>query len=112
MTIQVTAAKNFSQSTWLLSSLQVILASLFICLCAQIRIPLFFTPIPITGATFGILLTGALCGSKKGIYATLLYLLQGAIGLPVFATGKGFAYFFGITGGFLIGQMVEAFLAG
>lgn len=112
MSIQVANKQVVLQSAWLLSALQVLLASLFIGICAQIRIPLFFTPIPITGATFGILLTGALCGSKKGMYATLLYLLQGAVGLPVFAVGKGFAYFFGITGGFLIGQVVEAYLAG
>jgi biotin transport system substrate-specific component len=59
--------------------------SLFVALSAQVTIPLPGTPVPITGHTFGVLLTGALLGSGRGFLALALYLLEGALGLPVFA---------------------------
>jgi biotin transport system substrate-specific component len=59
--------------------------SLVVALSAQVAIPLPGTPVPITGQTFGVLLTGALLGSGRGFLALALYLLEGAMGLPVFA---------------------------
>jgi biotin transport system substrate-specific component len=95
------------------SVLQVILASCFIGICAQISIPLYFTPIPLTGQTFGVLLSGAILGSRKGAMAALLYLVQGGIGFPVWAGGYGGAhYFFGVRGGYLLAYILEAYLIG
>ena len=61
--------------------------SLFTAAMAQIRIPLPFTPVPLTGQTFAVLLSGAVLGSRRGFASQALYLAEGAAGLPVFAGG-------------------------
>jgi biotin transport system substrate-specific component len=87
--------------------------SVLVALSAQIAIPLPFTPVPVTLQTFMVLATGALLGSKRGAAAILLYLGEGLAGLPVFQSGHlGIAYFFGPTGGYLIGFVAAAFIAG
>ena len=89
------------------------LASLFIAACARVVIPLPFTPVPVTGSTLGVLYAGALLGSRRGAAAVLLYLLEGALGLPVLAGGTaGFLHFFGPTGGYLLGFPIGAFVVG
>ena len=92
----------------------VVGASLFVALCARITIPLPFTPVPLTVQNFGVLLVGMLLGSKRGFAALLLYLAQGAIGLPVFnPTGPGgLAQLMGATGGFLLAYPFVAGLTG
>jgi len=80
---------------------------------AQISIPLPFTPVPVTGQTFGVLLTGALLGSRRGGAAMLVYLAEGIAGLPVFALGhSGLATILGPTGGYLLSYPVAAFAVG
>ena len=87
--------------------------SLFVALAAQIAIPLPFSPVPITGQTLAVLLIGALLGSRRGAYSLLLYLAEGALGLPVFAGGRcGLAYMLGPTGGYLMGFVAAAFVTG
>lgn len=93
----------------------VVGASLFVALCARITIPLLpLTPVPLTVQNFGVLLVGLLLGSRRGFAALALYLVEGAVGLPVFnPTGiGGTAQLFGITGGFLLVYPLVAFLAG
>lgn len=91
----------------------VVLASLFIALCAQVSIPLPFTPVPLTGTTLGVLYAGALLGARRGAAAVLLYLLEGSLGLPFFAGGAaGFLHFLGPTGGYLVGFVPAAFVTG
>jgi biotin transport system substrate-specific component len=68
-------------------TLLVVGFSLLVGLSAQVAVPLPGTPVPITGQTFGVLLTGALLGVGRGFLALALYLLEGALGLPVFAQG-------------------------
>jgi biotin transport system substrate-specific component len=68
-------------------TLLVVGFSLLVGLSAQVAISLTGTPVPITGQTFGVLLTGALLGGGRGFLALALYLLEGALGLPVFAQG-------------------------
>lgn len=93
--------------------LTVILASFLIGACAQIRIPLGFTPVPFTGQTLAVMAIGARLGSRKGALAALCYLMEGAMGWPVFAGGNGGAIvFFGATGGYLLAYPLEAFLVG
>jgi biotin transport system substrate-specific component len=93
--------------------LQIIGASLFIALCAQIRIPLPFTPVPITCQTVAVMLIGALLGSKKGALAVLLYLAEAAVGLPVLAEGNfGIANLIGVRGGYLAGFVAQSYLIG
>ena len=102
------------ESSITLSILQVILASCFIALCAQIKIPLYFTPIPFTTQSIAVMLVGALLGSRKGSLAVLCYLMQGGLGLPVFVGGAAgsLAYFFGPTGGYLLGYVMQSYLIG
>jgi biotin transport system substrate-specific component len=90
----------------------VIAASLFVALCARVSVPLPFTPVPLTLQNFGVLAVGLLLGSRRGFAALALYLLEGAIGLPVFSMGAGIAYLLGPTGGFLIAYPLVAFIAG
>ncbi len=87
--------------------------SLFIALAAQIAIPLPFSPVPVTGQTLAVLLTGILLGSRRGSVCLFLYLAEGSIGLPVFAGGAaGLIHLLGPTGGYLLGFVVAAFLTG
>jgi len=95
----------------------VVGASLVVALCARITIPLMpLTPVPLTVQNMGVLLVGLLLGSRRGFAALALYLVEGAVGLPVFsqsATGLvGIAHILGPTGGFLIAYPFVAFLAG
>jgi biotin transport system substrate-specific component len=92
----------------------VVGASLFVALCARITIPLPFTPVPLTVQNLGVLLVGMLLGSKRGFTALILYLTEGAIGLPVFnPTGPGgLAQLVGATGGFLLAYPLVAGLTG
>jgi biotin transport system substrate-specific component len=93
----------------------VIGASLFVALCARITIPLLpLTPVPLTVQNLGVLLIGLLLGSRRGFAALVLYVLEGAVGLPVFnPTGAGgIRQLFGVTGGFLLVYPFVAFVAG
>lgn len=87
--------------------------SLLIALSAQLQINLPFSPVPITGQTFAVLLLGALYGSRRGPATVVTYLALGAIGLPVFAGGAfGVARLVGPTAGYLVGFIVAAFVVG
>lgn len=91
--------------------LTIIIATIFIAIFAQITIPLPY--IPITGQSFAVLLVAYILGWKRGTIAVLLYLLAGAMGLPVFAEGSsGIEKLTGKSGGFLYGFVVAAFLVG
>ena len=91
----------------------VIGGSLIVALAAQITIRLPFSPVPITGQTLAVLLVGMLLGSRRGAMSLLAYLAEGLIGLPVFAGGaSGWAYVLGPTGGYLLGFIAAAFMAG
>ena len=85
--------------------------SLLTALAAQIVIPI--GPIPITGQTFAVLLTGALLGSRLGAMAMIAYLVEGASGLPFFSGGHGgLLHLMGPTGGYLIAFPAAAFITG
>jgi len=89
----------------------VIVFSLFIAACAQFSIHI--GPIPITGQTFAVLLTGMLLGSRLGAAAVIAYLIEGAIGLPFFAGGgAGLVRFLGPTAGYLVAFPAAAFIVG
>ncbi|MEN6408267.1 MAG: biotin transporter BioY [Anaerolineaceae bacterium] len=91
----------------------VLTGSLVVALLAQVRIPLLFTPVPLTGQTLGVLLVAAALGSRRGAAALALYLVEGLAGLPVFAGGSlGLARLMGPTGGYLIGFIAAAYLVG
>lgn len=100
-------------SNLLINALLVAIGSVSIAVCAQIAIPLPFTPVPITGQSFAVLLIGIIYGSRLGAATILAYLAEGAVGLPFFAGGNsGAAVFVGPTAGYLIGFVFAAFVAG
>jgi biotin transport system substrate-specific component len=80
---------------------------------AQLSIKLPFTPVPITGQTFAVLLVGASLGMARGGAAGLVYLLAGLVA-PVYAphTGYGFATITGASGGYLLSYPIVAMLTG
>jgi biotin transport system substrate-specific component len=85
--------------------------SLLTALSAQVVIPMW--PIPITGQTFAVVLTGALLGSRLGAIAMITYVIEGAVGLPFFAGGQGgVAHLLGPSGGYLIAFPAAAFITG
>ena len=91
-----------------------VLASLMAALTAvgaYLQIPI--GPVPIVLSTLFVLLSGLLLGSRWGLVSMALYLLIGAIGLPVFSGGRGgIAHFFGPTGGYLFGYCLSAWITG
>lgn len=106
-------ADSLLPSGALADGLAVVVASLFVAVCAQVEIRLPFTPVPISGSTLGVLYAGTLLGSRRGAAAVALYLLEGAAGLPVFSGGAGgFLHLLGPTGGYLAGFPLGAYAAG
>jgi biotin transport system substrate-specific component len=90
-------------------ALQVVGFSLLTAVLAQVRIPLPFTPVPITGQTLGVLLAGVALGARRGFLSQTLYIVMGAAGLPVFAGGGSLV---GPTAGYLWSFPLAALLAG
>lgn len=88
----------------------VVLGTLLITICAKINVPVW--PVPVTLQGFAIAALAAAFGLRIGVATVALYLLEGAVGLPVFATGGGLAYLVGPTGGFLLGFLVMAAIIG
>jgi biotin transport system substrate-specific component len=98
---------------WLRDVILIVLGALFVAALAQIEIPLPFTPVPITGQTFGVLLVGAALGSKRGAASLVSYLALGVFGLPFFAGGAhGLNILTGATGGYLLGFVIAAYVIG
>ncbi len=91
----------------------IIIGSLFVGLSSQFAFYLPFSPVPITGQTLAVLLVGVILGSRRGGLSLALYILEGTLGLPVFAGGTGgMAVLFGPTAGYLIGFIPAAVLVG
>jgi len=98
-------------------SRQVVLvvgASLLMAVCGRLSMPLPFTPVFLTAANFGVLFIALTLGSQRAAAAMLLYLAEGAIGLPVFSPAGpgGIAQLLGPTGGYLMAYPVVALVAG
>ena len=87
--------------------------ALLTAICAQIRIPLGFTPVPITGQTFAVLLAGAVLGKKLGALSQLTYWLAGLTGLPFYSNATGvWSVGTGATMGYMIGFILAAIAIG
>ena len=89
----------------------IVAGSLLVALFAQIKIPLGFTPVPITGQTFAVLLVGALLGGWRGGLALALYAIEGAF-LPFFAGGASGWFWLLPSGGYIVGFIPAAALVG
>jgi len=96
---------------WAYEVLLVLTGTALLALSAKVQIPMW--PVPVTGQTFAVLLVGALFGAKRGTATVLVYISEGALGLPVFAGPVGgLAYMSGPTGGYLIGFIAAAWIVG
>ena len=88
----------------------VSLSAALICICSWIQVP---SAVPFTLQTFAVFFTAAVLGAKKGAAATLVYLLLGAVGLPVFSGFQGgVGVLLGATGGYVIGFVFAALTVG
>ncbi|MCK4529996.1 MAG: biotin transporter BioY [Candidatus Marinimicrobia bacterium] len=89
----------------------ILSAVLMMAALSRITIPLL--PVPVTGQTLGVLLTGIMLGRKRAVTAMITYIAMGVIGFPVFANGAfGMATLIGPTGGYLLGFIPAAYIMG
>jgi biotin transport system substrate-specific component len=92
----------------------IIFSTFLITLSAKLKVP--FYPVPMTMQPFVIVLLGAMLGWRLGATIILTYLLEGALGLPVFAgtpeKGIGLSYIIGPTFGYILGFVVSVLIAG
>ena len=106
--------KNFTQSKLVKNLFIALIGSILLAISSKIKIP--FYPVPMTMQTFVILLIGITLGYRIGLATVSLYLFEGIIGLPVFASspekGIGIAYFIGPTMGYLIGFLAAVYFSG
>ena len=114
MKTQTAAIYTHIKPNSFLAELPILLGfNLLLVACSYISFTIPISPIPITGQTFGVLLIAMTLGMTRGSGVVLAYLLEGALGLPVFAGGMaGIAKFIGPTGGYLLGFLVAAYLVG
>ncbi|MEO8759199.1 MAG: biotin transporter BioY [Devosia sp.] len=88
----------------------VLIGTLLITAAAKINVPTW--PVPVTLQSFAVAVLAASFGWRIGVATVVAYLVEGAIGVPVFATGGGIAYLMGPTGGFLLGFIPMAYIIG
>ncbi len=87
--------------------------SLVIGLCAQIAFWLPFSPVPVTGQTFAVLILASLLGARRGSLSVIAYILEATAGLPFFASGRsGVVVLLGPTGGYLVGFIAASYIIG
>jgi biotin transport system substrate-specific component len=100
-----------SDSRRLISNIAVVvLGTLLIAAAAKVNVPVW--PVPVTLQSFAVAALAAAFGWRIGVATVVAYLVEGAMGLPVFATGGGAAYLLGPTGGFLLGFVAMAAIIG
>jgi biotin transporter BioY len=90
--------------------LLVLSFTLLTAISAKLKIEI--GPVPITGQTFAVLLSGALLGAKRGALSQIFYLLGGLAGVPWFSRGGGIAYLMSPTFGYIVGFVLAAFFVG
>lgn len=109
-----TLSQSLFPSTSLVRHVALVLGFVALtALCARIRIFLPWTPVPVTGQTFAVLLSGAVLGAKLGATSQGTYFALGLLGAPVFQGGNaGWTYVTGATGGYLVGFILAAYVVG
>jgi biotin transport system substrate-specific component len=96
-----------------ITALLIVAFAALTAVLAQVRVPLWFTPVPFTGQTFAVLASGIVLGWKRGAASQALYLAAGVVGIPVFQGAQaGWSYMTGPTLGYLVGFVAAAMLAG
>lgn len=91
----------------------IVSGSILTAIASQVQVPLPFTPVPVNGLTFAVLLLGVTLGWHRAAAAVLLFIGEGLMGIPVFAQHHvGWATLMGPTGGYLMGAPLAAALVG
>ena len=90
----------------------IIFGSILLTISSKIQVPVPFWPVPMTMQTFVVFLIGAAYGWQLAGLTLFAYLVEGALGLPVFAKGGGLAYLIGPTAGYLYGMFLAAITIG
>tara|TARA_Y100001960_G_C14721557_1_gene852671 strand:- start:1316 stop:1891 length:576 start_codon:yes stop_codon:yes gene_type:complete len=88
----------------------ILLGTIILTISAKIQIP--FWPVPMTMQTYVVLVIGMIYGFKLGFLTLLTYLIEGALGIPVFAKGGGLIYLTGPTAGYLYGMLIASGVIG
>ena len=97
----------------LTDTLLVLAGTSLVAGAAQISVPLPFTPVPITGQTFAVVLVGATLGTVRGFASLFLYLWLGVAGAPVYADhAHGWSVVTSASGGYLVGFVLAAAITG
>jgi biotin transport system substrate-specific component len=103
----------FPRSGLLTDAVLVVAGAGLIAAAAQVSIPLGFTPVPVTGQTFAVLLVGSALGTLRGGASASLYLAVGLLGAPIYADGDGgWDVVAGASGGYLVAFPLAAALSG
>jgi biotin transport system substrate-specific component len=97
-------------NTYLRSITLVLFGTFLLALSAHVQVP--FWPVKMSMQSFVVLALGITYGSRLGALTIIAYLLEGAVGLPVFQAGGGLAHFAGPTAGYLLGFAVAAWVVG
>jgi biotin transport system substrate-specific component len=109
-----TLPSKWMQIAWLRSGGIIVAGSALVAVCARVAVPLYFTPVPLSLAPFAVLLLGLLLRPRLAAATLGAYLVEGALGLPVFAPTPlapgGLAHLFGPTGGYLLSYPMAAAL--
>ena len=84
---------------------------IFLSVMSQLIIPLYFTPVPISLGSFGVIMVALLYGRKLGTVTVLSYVVAGSLGAPIFAGFKA-GSLFSPTGGYIVGYVVAAIILG
>ena len=88
----------------------ILFGSFLLAVSSKVQVP--FWPVPMTMQTFVVFLIGMSYGYKLSFFTLLIYILEGAFGLPVFATGSGLVYLMGPTSGYIYGMFLAAITIG
>src|SRR5438445_10475712 len=103
----------FPRSSLLTQAALVVAGTLLVAGAAQISFPLPFTPVPITGQTFAVVLVGASLGAVRGTASLMLYLWLGVAGAPIYAHhDHGWSVITGSSGGYIVGFVLASAVTG
>lgn len=102
---------NHVDNQILVSALSVVLGVVMLSLLAQVKIALPWTPVPVTGQTFGVAVLALMWGSRLSLITFMTYLGLGFLGAPIFASGMS-GLLIGPTFGYLIGMLISSWVVG
>ena len=101
---------TYGINSYIKNVILILLGTLLLAVSSKVQVP--FWPVPMTMQTFIVFIIGMSYGWRLAFSTLIVYLIEGSIGLPVFAKGGGLAYLAGPTAGYLYGMTVAAGVVG